>query len=147
MRNDLGATVRLDFPDDRTTEGYADAPSRHDLILITDLSAEFGLSLRTLRYYEERGLLKPARKGNIRVYTSLDRRKLAAIVQLRSVGFGVDEIPDALSVDENGSAVVAHFSVGALYEKLEENMQLREAASLAIDRLNAWLGLSKDSKY
>ena len=48
-----------------------------DIFTIRDLAKEFGVSARTLRFYEEKGLLDPARRGEQRLYSRRDRARLA----------------------------------------------------------------------
>ena len=59
---------------------------------ISDLAAEFGLTLRTLRFWEQRGLIVPKRDGLNRIYSEADRARVAEIVHLRKLGFTVREI-------------------------------------------------------
>jgi DNA-binding transcriptional MerR regulator len=63
---------------------------------ISDLAKEFGLTLRTLRFWETRGLLKPARSGMTRAYSESDRAEIAQIVTWRAQRFTVEEIKIAL---------------------------------------------------
>jgi DNA-binding transcriptional MerR regulator len=56
------------------------------------LSEEFGTTLRALRFYEERGLVAPTRKGRWRVYSEADRVRIAEIMRLRALGFTIREI-------------------------------------------------------
>ncbi len=63
---------------------------------ISDLAHEFGLTLRTLRFYEAKGLLRPARVGSRRVYRESDRKRLEQITTWTSQGFTLAEIGDAL---------------------------------------------------
>lgn len=66
---------------------------------IRQLCREFGATARALRFYEDKGLLNPARKGQTRVYTSRDRARLKLILRGRRIGFTLSEIPgDAGSV-------------------------------------------------
>jgi DNA-binding transcriptional MerR regulator len=60
---------------------------------IAELAEELGLTLRTLRFYEERGLLSPHREGGRRYYTADDRARAEAIVKARALGFTLAEIP------------------------------------------------------
>ena len=53
---------------------------------IGELTGEFGVTPRTLRFYEEKGLLAPERRGNVRLYAEVEREKLAQIVQLTRFG-------------------------------------------------------------
>ena len=59
---------------------------------ITELAAEFDVTLRTIRHYEELGLLTPQRRGTVRVFHRRDRTRLALILRGRRLGFSLDEI-------------------------------------------------------
>lgn len=68
---------------------------------IGEVSDIVGISTRTLRYYEETGLLAPARGANgYRRYTSADIDRLQEILLLRHMGMSLAEIPSALSATE-----------------------------------------------
>ena len=53
---------------------------------ITELTREFGISTRTLRYYEDEGLIQPERRGRTRLYRSADRHLIQEILRGRRVG-------------------------------------------------------------
>lgn len=59
---------------------------------IRQLADEYDVTLRTLRHYEELGLLHPARVGTARVYTQRERIRLELILRGKRVGFSLDEI-------------------------------------------------------
>jgi DNA-binding transcriptional MerR regulator len=59
---------------------------------ITDLAEEFGVTLRTIRFYEDRGLVTPERRGTTRVFHPRDRIRLALVLRGRRLGFSLDEI-------------------------------------------------------
>jgi DNA-binding transcriptional MerR regulator len=59
---------------------------------ISDLAEEYGVTLRTLRHYEELGLLFPDRVGNARVYQQRDRIRLELILRGKRLGFSLGEI-------------------------------------------------------
>ena len=63
---------------------------------ITQLTKEFGISTRTLRFYEDQGLLHPERRGRTRLYSLEDRHQLVKILQARRIGFSVAEIAELL---------------------------------------------------
>ena len=67
------------------------APSRTEWT-ITELAEEFGVTLRTLRHYEELGLLAPQRSGAARVYHQRDRIRLELILRGKRLGFSLPEI-------------------------------------------------------
>jgi DNA-binding transcriptional MerR regulator len=58
---------------------------------ISDLAAEFDVTTRTIRFYEEKGLLQPARAGNRRIYSPADRTRLRLILRGKRLGFSLDE--------------------------------------------------------
>src|SRR5690606_4915038 len=59
---------------------------------ITELADEFGVTLRTIRFYEEQGLLNPARNGTRRIFDDGDRVRLGLVLRGKRLGFGLDEI-------------------------------------------------------
>jgi DNA-binding transcriptional MerR regulator len=63
---------------------------------IADLAAEFGLSVRAIRLYEEHGLLRPERQGVRRVFRQRDRVTLEQIQRARRFGLDLDEIAGCL---------------------------------------------------
>jgi DNA-binding transcriptional MerR regulator len=65
---------------------------------IADLAAEFGLTARTIRHYEDAGLIAPARDGTVRVYARRDRARLALICRGKRLGFTLAEIRDFLDL-------------------------------------------------
>jgi DNA-binding transcriptional MerR regulator len=65
---------------------------------IGDLSKEFSVTLRTLRFYEDKGLLNPARKGQMRIYNRRDRARLKLALMGKKVGFSLNEIKDMLDL-------------------------------------------------
>ena len=58
---------------------------------IRELADEFGVSLRTIRFYEERGIVEPARHGRQRVFHERDRTRLALALRGRRIGLSVPE--------------------------------------------------------
>jgi DNA-binding transcriptional MerR regulator len=58
---------------------------------IRDLASEFDVTTRTIRYYEEKGLLSPKRNGSQRIYSPSDRTKLKLILRGKRLGFSLDE--------------------------------------------------------
>jgi DNA-binding transcriptional MerR regulator len=65
---------------------------------IGDLSREFGVTLRTLRFYEDRDLLRPRRQGQNRIYSRRDRARLKLVLMGKKVGFSLGEIKDMLDL-------------------------------------------------
>ena len=63
-----------------------------DLFGITELCKEFGITLRALRFYEDKGLLAPRRINGARVYTRRDRARLALILRAKAIGSSLADI-------------------------------------------------------
>jgi DNA-binding transcriptional MerR regulator len=59
---------------------------------ITAIAREFGVTLRTIRFYEDLGLLAPERRGTARIYRARDRVRLALVLRGKRLGFSLDEI-------------------------------------------------------
>lgn len=66
---------------------------------ISQLTKEFDISTRTLRFYEDEGLLQPERRGRTRLYSPADRRLIVKILMARRVGFSISEISELLKLD------------------------------------------------
>ena len=63
-----------------------------ELFGITELCREFGITLRALRFYEDKGLLSPRRVNGARVYTRRDRARLTLILRAKAIGSPLSEI-------------------------------------------------------
>ncbi|MAZ83444.1 MAG: transcriptional regulator [Hoeflea sp.] len=59
---------------------------------IGDLAREFDVTLRTLRFYEDKGLLRPTRNGVTRIYSKRDRARLKLILLGKRLGFSLTEV-------------------------------------------------------
>lgn len=90
MRNDLGNGVQM-----RRREGRQ-APT----FSITQLASEFGLTTRTVRFFEEKGLLSPKRLGNRRIYYEKDRARMALILHFREHGCALNDIATIIELSK-----------------------------------------------
>ncbi|WP_336055753.1 MerR family transcriptional regulator [Nitratireductor sp. CH_MIT9313-5] len=73
---------------------------------IGELSREFNVTLRALRFYEDKGLLQPKRRGTMRLYSSRDRARLKLILLGRKIGFPLRDIKQILDLyDPKGTNV------------------------------------------
>jgi DNA-binding transcriptional MerR regulator len=97
--------------DSRDTESsvapvWAAEPSEDDhstgktAFTIGELSREFGVTLRALRFYENKGLLSPQRDGLNRLYSQGDRTRLGLILKGKKLGFTLGEIRQMIAVEE-----------------------------------------------
>ena len=72
---------------------------------ITELTEEFGVTTRTLRFYEDRKLLAPFRRGRKRLYRPRDRIRLRLILRGKRLGLSLDEIAEIIDLyDETSGA-------------------------------------------
>ncbi len=88
------------------------APSAHSanrdtsrIYSIAELAREFAITPRTIRFYEDEGLIKPRRQGMTRLYSAADRAKLTWILRGKRLGFSLAEIKELLDlyqVDRTG---------------------------------------------
>ena len=63
---------------------------------ITELTKEFGVSTRTIRFYEDEGLIHPVRRGRTRLFRPAERRLLSFILRGKRLGFSIAEIREIL---------------------------------------------------
>lgn len=118
-----------------------------DLFAIADLSQEFGISTRAIRFYEAKGLLNPERVGGTRVFRRRDRARLILILRGKRLGFSLRDISDYLGLyDAQSQAAQVHLLVEMVDQRLallEQQMsdlqttvsELREIRKLASERL------------
>jgi DNA-binding transcriptional MerR regulator len=66
---------------------------------IGDLAKKFGVSLRTLRFYESSGLLTPDRNGPRRIYARKDAERLAVILKAKRLGFTLSEAREMIAAE------------------------------------------------
>jgi DNA-binding transcriptional MerR regulator len=77
-------------------EGDAAHDSAQGEMTISQMARAFSVSLRTLRFYEDRGLIKPRREGNARYYREADRLRMEMILKGKRFGFTLTEIQDLI---------------------------------------------------
>jgi DNA-binding transcriptional MerR regulator len=70
--------------------------SGQEEMTISQMARLYGVSLRTLRFYEDRSLIKPRRDGNARYYRASDRMRLDMILRGKKLGFTLSEISDLI---------------------------------------------------
>ena len=88
----MNSHARIDTPH---AEGYSQ-------FTISDLSREFGVTARALRFYEDEGLITPERVGTTRVYSMRDRARLAWILRGKRVGFSLSDIREMIDLYDIG---------------------------------------------
>lgn len=99
--------MTLDMNSGRQTRwaNNARAPELADYYTIGDMARTFKVSLRALRFYEDRGLLKPDRHGFVRLYDAKQRARLALILKGKRLGFTLTGIQEMLANFNDGDPV------------------------------------------
>lgn len=122
--SDLSAARRTDRPKTYT---------------IGDLAREFGVTLRTLRFYEDRGLLSPRREGTARIYDARDRARLAVILKGKQLGFTLTEIRAMVAEERIGESAAANLkmSLSQVEDQIRHLEQQRKEIDQALEELKA----------
>ena len=92
---------------------------------ITALAEAFGITSRTIRFYEDKGLLQPVRQGLSRIYSRRDRARLALILRGKRLGFRLAEIHEMIDLYDLGDGQV---------EQLRVTLQRAEARMAALEQ-------------
>ena len=108
-----------------------DTPSAdsREYYTITDLTREFGVSTRTIRFYEDEGLISPLRRGRTRLFRQSDRRLLSFILRGKRLGFSIAEIREIKDMykEPPGEAGQLRLLMAKVKEKRGELEQKRRA--------------------
>lgn len=104
---------------------------------IGDLAREFGVTLRTLRFYEDKQLLNPKRQGTSRLYSRRDRARLKLILLGKKVGFPLTEIRTMLDLYDlkDGQVTQLKVSLAKFAAQIEALQQQKRDIEQAIEEL------------
>lgn len=111
--------------------------SNQQIFTIRDLAREFGVTARTLRFYEEKELLSPQRQGQERLYSRRDRARLKLVLMGKRVGFSLEEIRSMLDLYDLGDGRVTQLKVtfARFNERIERLKQQRGEIDEAIEAM------------
>jgi DNA-binding transcriptional MerR regulator len=106
---------------------------------IGDLAREFGVTLRALRFYEDRGLLSPRRDGTTRIYDARDRDRLSVILKGKQLGFTLTEIRAMLAEERtsDGPSPNLRLSLDQIEDQIRHLKQQKAEIEEALAELNA----------
>lgn len=137
MRRNIDVYVNVNY----------DSPDMSRQYSIRDLSLEFEVTPRTLRFYEEKGLLSPTRNGQARIYSAADRTRLLLVLRGKRLGFTLEESAEIIFMYDLGSNNKRQLQ--ALIDKIGEKKQRLEAQKADLDLmtadLNDWENRTKAS--
>lgn len=105
---------------------------------IGDLAKEFSCTLRTLRFYEDKGLLNPKRDGLNRIYNRRDRARLKLVLMGKRVGFSLSEIRDMLDLYDlrDGQVTQLRVALSKFNEQIAVLEEQRKDIEQAIEELS-----------
>ena len=120
-------------------------PHGEALATVTDLAAELGITARTLRFYEDKGLIQPRRLGATRVYSNRERARMILILRGKRLGFSIREIKDYLDLYD---ADPRHETqTRALLAKIaQRRVQLEEQRVAITEALDGLAAMERDAE-
>ncbi|MEM1139184.1 MAG: MerR family DNA-binding transcriptional regulator [Pseudomonadota bacterium] len=108
---------------------------------ITELAEEFGITTRAIRFYEDKGLVSPARQGQARIYDHRDKVRLTFIVRGRRVGLTLAEIRELFDLYDITDGREVQYR--AARRKFEERIAILDSQKNEIDAaigdLQSWV--------
>ena len=116
-----------------------DVDSGEEYLTIGQMASEFQVSLRTLRFYEDRQLLSPLRQGTTRLYDRRQRSRLKVILKGKRLGFTLTEISAMLgtAAQEEPTQIEAVLAPDKILSQINELERQRERLDAAISELRA----------
>ncbi len=121
--------------------------SAGDFNTVTQLARDLGVTARTIRFYEDKGLISPQRAGSTRVYTARDRARMILILRGKRLGFSLREIKEYLDlydVDHSQAEQIRLLMTG-VRKRLGSLKEQRKALELTINELEDILRQSEDA--
>ena len=106
---------------------------------ISELAREFDITTRSIRFYEDQGLLNPAREGQTRIYSKQDRVRLKLTLRGKRLGFSLAEIRELFDLydADKSSRTQLQTMLGLVEEKRETLQQQVEDIRMVLLELNA----------
>ncbi|MED5533302.1 MAG: MerR family DNA-binding transcriptional regulator [Pseudomonadota bacterium] len=102
-----------------------------DMLTITELAREAGVTARAIRFYESKGLLTPRRAGTTRIYTHRERGRLRLILRGKRLGFSLTDIGEYLDLYD--ADPTQHDQIVLLLDKVNNRIGELESQKADID--------------
>lgn len=109
---------------------------------ITELTREFDISTRTLRFYEDEGLIHPLRRGRTRLFRPADRHLVRQILRGKRLGFSIAEIREIIQIYREPPGVVGQLKL--MIQRIEEKREELRAKRRDLEETLAELGQAED---
>ncbi|NKB59224.1 MAG: MerR family transcriptional regulator [Alphaproteobacteria bacterium] len=105
---------------------------------IGDLAREFDVTTRTIRFYEDEGLISPSRRGQTRLFDQRDRTRLKLILRGKRLGFSLAEIREIVDMYDAppGEAGQLELLIGKIDARRTRLLQQREDIAVALRELD-----------
>lgn len=105
---------------------------------ISDLAKEFDVTTRTIRYYEDEGMLTPGRTGQTRVYNNRDRTRLKLILRGKRLGFSLSDIREIIGLFDEapGEAGQLRYFLDRIADRRRHLQQQREDIDVTLAELD-----------
>ena len=106
---------------------------------ISELAREFDITTRSIRFYEDQGLLNPAREGQTRIYSKQDRVRLKLTLRGKRLGFSLAEIRELFDLydADKSSRTQLQTMLGLVTDKRETLQQQMEDIRMVLLELDA----------
>ncbi|MBT4806499.1 MAG: MerR family DNA-binding transcriptional regulator, partial [Acidiferrobacteraceae bacterium] len=102
-----------------------------DMLTVTELARELGITPRAMRFYETKGLVNPRRAGTTRIYTHRERGRLQLILRGKRLGFSLTDIGEYLDLYDADPA--QHDQILMLLEKVNTRITALEVQKTDLD--------------
>jgi DNA-binding transcriptional MerR regulator len=114
---------------------------------ISDLAKEFGVTTRTIRFYEEKGLISPLREGQKRLYSNADRVRIKLILRGKRIGMTLQECVDFIDMydPEHNNTEQLHSLIDNVKSRRERLLQQKRDIDDMLAGLDEVQGLCEES--
>lgn len=120
-------------------QAFESACPMREFYTITELTREFDISTRTIRFYEDEGLIRPVRRGRTRLFRPSDRQLLKQILRGKRLGFSIAEINEIVQMykEPPGEAGQLRLMMKRVEEKRANLRQKRKDIEETLGELDA----------
>lgn len=107
------------------------------LYTVTELARELGMTARAIRFYEDKGLVTPARAGTTRVYSNRDRARMILILRGKRLGFSLSAIKGYLDLYDTDVTQSAQLKLllASVAKRRDQLLEQRQAIDEALSEL------------